>query len=264
MLPFTRELAATGARGVRRPPPGASLCASRADRRGRLRARARPRRQRRAAPRDRTASRGFQIEAVPLLELDGAPVSSTRIRGLLGEGRVAEAARLLGRYYSLAGSVVAGDAVGRHARVPDRQPPTPRGEGDPGPRHLRRRGRASPARASAGPAAMSIGVRPTFGGKRAHARSPSARLGGRARRPRARGRVRGLAARPGSSSRARGALALAMRADVEERTAAARFGASGRGAGRNGLRADRLVASCHSGMLECSVAHRPVGDIRFP
>src|SRR5215831_4615395 len=56
---------------------------------------------------------GFEVEAVPLLELDGAPVTSTRVRGLLAEGRVAEAARLFGRRYSLAGRVVAGHAVGR-------------------------------------------------------------------------------------------------------------------------------------------------------
>jgi riboflavin kinase/FMN adenylyltransferase len=56
---------------------------------------------------------GFEVVAVPLLERDGAPVSSTRIRTLLAEGRVAEAARLLGRSYALGGLVVRGEGVGR-------------------------------------------------------------------------------------------------------------------------------------------------------
>jgi len=64
------------------------------------------------------ASHAFQVEAVPLLELDGAPVTSTRIRGLLAEGQVAEAARLFGRRYSLAGVVVKGRAVGRTLGYP--------------------------------------------------------------------------------------------------------------------------------------------------
>jgi riboflavin kinase/FMN adenylyltransferase len=64
------------------------------------------------------ATSGFEVEAVPLLELDGAPVSSSRIRALLGEGRVAAAARLLGRRYDLAGTVVTGHGVGRTLGVP--------------------------------------------------------------------------------------------------------------------------------------------------
>src|SRR5262249_27224067 len=51
-------------------------------------------------------STGFDVEAVPVLELDGARVSSTRIREALSAGRVAEAGRLLGRSYSLDGRVV--------------------------------------------------------------------------------------------------------------------------------------------------------------
>jgi riboflavin kinase/FMN adenylyltransferase len=64
------------------------------------------------------AARGFDVVPVPLLELDGAPVSSTRIRALLAEGRVAEAARLLGRRYGLSGTVVRGDAIGRTLGYP--------------------------------------------------------------------------------------------------------------------------------------------------
>ncbi len=61
---------------------------------------------------------GFDVVAVPLLRMDGGPVSSTRIRGLLEEGRVREAARLLGRRYDLAGLVVRGEAIGRRLGYP--------------------------------------------------------------------------------------------------------------------------------------------------
>src|SRR4029079_3761733 len=71
-------------------------------------------------PRLRTigATHGFSVDAVPLVQSDGAPVSSTRIRGLLAEGRVAEAARLLGRLYTLEATVVTGEAIGRTLGFP--------------------------------------------------------------------------------------------------------------------------------------------------
>ena len=108
--------------------------------------------------------RGFEIEAVPLLEVDGSPVSSTRIRDLLSAGRVADAARLLGRRYGLQGGVVSGHGIGRTLGYPTA--------------NLRlREEKLVPAdgiyvvRARLGgesewrPGAMSIGVRPTFDGK---------------------------------------------------------------------------------------------------
>ena len=49
---------------------------------------------------------------------DGEPVSSTRIRSLLAEGRVDEAARLLGRPYALCGKVVGGYREGRKMGFP--------------------------------------------------------------------------------------------------------------------------------------------------
>lgn len=107
---------------------------------------------------------GFTVEAVPLVEWEGAPVSSTRIRALLAEGRVADAARLLGREYTLTGSVVTGEGIGRTLGYPTanlrlhEEKLLPRdgiyavrvGIGDERP--LR-------------PGAMSLGVRPTFDGK---------------------------------------------------------------------------------------------------
>ena len=51
---------------------------------------------------------GFTVqEMAPVID-GGRPVSSTRIRGLLADGDVGEAAHLLGRYYELAGEVVGG------------------------------------------------------------------------------------------------------------------------------------------------------------
>ncbi len=58
-------------------------------------------------------SHGFLVEAVPLLEDEGGAVSSTRIRGFLAEGRVDEAAELLGHPFFLAGEVVKGAGRGR-------------------------------------------------------------------------------------------------------------------------------------------------------
>ena len=61
---------------------------------------------------------GFKVEVLPLLEVRGQTVSSTRIRELLVEGRVHLANRLLGRPFSAYGPIVAGLGVGRKHTVP--------------------------------------------------------------------------------------------------------------------------------------------------
>lgn len=62
---------------------------------------------------------GWELLAAPLTHLDGAPVSSTRIRQALGlHGDVALAGRLLGRPYELSGNVVSGAGRGRAIGVP--------------------------------------------------------------------------------------------------------------------------------------------------
>ena len=48
---------------------------------------------------------GFRVEVLPMLEFRGEPVSSSRIRQALSEGRVERAARLLGRRFSNSGTV---------------------------------------------------------------------------------------------------------------------------------------------------------------
>jgi len=55
---------------------------------------------------------GFAVVATPLVEIDGAGVSSTRIREALLAGDVAAARRLLGRPYELRGEVVHGRGAG--------------------------------------------------------------------------------------------------------------------------------------------------------
>lgn len=56
---------------------------------------------------------GATLTVVPKVEVDGLPVSSTRIRELVLEGRVAAARQLLGRPYDLDGPVVTGMGRGR-------------------------------------------------------------------------------------------------------------------------------------------------------
>jgi len=64
------------------------------------------------------AQEGFQVEVLPLLDVRGQTVSSTRVRELLVEGRVHVAQRLLGRPFSVYGLVVRGLGVGRKKTVP--------------------------------------------------------------------------------------------------------------------------------------------------
>ena len=108
------------------------------------------------------ARRDFEVEAVPLLELEGGPVSSTRIRGLLAEGRVVEAARQLGRRYGLGGSVVTGDGIGRTLGCPTANLRLHEEKFLPADGVYAARARIG-GESSWRPAAMSIGVRPTFG-----------------------------------------------------------------------------------------------------
>lgn len=61
---------------------------------------------------------GFDVRSVRPLLLDGELVSSTRIRCLLCEGRVRDAADLLGRPPLLIGEVVHGEQVGRTLGYP--------------------------------------------------------------------------------------------------------------------------------------------------
>ena len=104
---------------------------------------------------------GFWVETVNNFSLDDAPVKSSAIRELLGQGQVERVKRMLDRPFSLAGEVETGDRRGRELGFPTANlapKPSMAVPGDgiyatwaivDGVRHQ---------------GATSIGVRPTFGG----------------------------------------------------------------------------------------------------
>jgi riboflavin kinase / FMN adenylyltransferase len=61
---------------------------------------------------------GFELEVIDTLRVRGQPVSSTRIRELVGGGRVHLAGRLLGRPFSVSGVIAPGLGIGREQTVP--------------------------------------------------------------------------------------------------------------------------------------------------
>jgi riboflavin kinase/FMN adenylyltransferase len=97
----------------------------------------------------------FVTRVAPLLEVDGEIVSSSHIRGLVAAGEVEHAARFLGAPFQMRGEVVPGDRRGRELGfptanlVPDDSLMCP-GHG------------VYACLADGRPAAVSIGVRPTF------------------------------------------------------------------------------------------------------
>jgi riboflavin kinase/FMN adenylyltransferase len=109
------------------------------------------------------AGLGFATEIVPLVGGD-EPISSTRIRGLVAAGDVAEAAGLLGRSHELRGVVIRGDGRGSSIGIPTANLDIPIGMAIP------RRGvyavRSGPVGDADHPGVANIGVRPTFGGER--------------------------------------------------------------------------------------------------
>ncbi len=61
---------------------------------------------------------GMQVVGHELLALDGASITATRIRGLLAEGDIREATKLLGHPYVFSGEVVHGRGSGREFGIP--------------------------------------------------------------------------------------------------------------------------------------------------
>jgi riboflavin kinase / FMN adenylyltransferase len=61
---------------------------------------------------------GFEAEAIPLLGDDSHKIGSSAIRRLVADGKVEEAAALLGHNFRLAGTVIEGDKRGRELGFP--------------------------------------------------------------------------------------------------------------------------------------------------
>jgi len=66
-----------------------------------------------AALRDAARAHGFEVEAMPSVDLDDVRVSSSAVRDALARGDLSRARALLGRPYSISGRVVHGDKRGR-------------------------------------------------------------------------------------------------------------------------------------------------------
>ncbi len=102
---------------------------------------------------------GFSVSGIPPVLLDGAPVSSTRVRGNLAQGEVELAGKLLGRPHFVRGSVIPGAGRGRNLGFPTINL-------DCGKTVLPARGVYSGAffyDGVTGAAAVNVGTRPTFG-----------------------------------------------------------------------------------------------------
>jgi len=103
-----------------------------------------------------SADERFTTHVAPMLEVDGEVVSPSRIRSLVQAGDVEAAARMIGAPFVLRGEVVHGDGRGRELGfptaniVPDDELVCP-GDG------------VYAARTAGAPAAVNVGVRPTFG-----------------------------------------------------------------------------------------------------
>jgi riboflavin kinase/FMN adenylyltransferase len=106
------------------------------------------------------ADERFGTVVHPLLEVDGEVVSSSHIRGLVLAGEVGEANRLLGSDFQLAGEVVHGDQRGRELGFPTANLVPDETLACPG--HGVYACIADGHGAEGLPAAVSIGVRPTF------------------------------------------------------------------------------------------------------
>lgn len=61
---------------------------------------------------------GFEVEEIPREDIEETAISSTRIRHTLSSGHIEEANSLLGRPYSLSGTIVKGKQLGRQLGFP--------------------------------------------------------------------------------------------------------------------------------------------------
>jgi riboflavin kinase / FMN adenylyltransferase len=102
-----------------------------------------------------TSREEFETRMVPLVEVDGEIVSSTRVRSLVAAGEIEAATRCLGAPFLLEGTVVEGDERGRKLGFPTANIVPSDDLVSPG--HG-----VYAAFADGRPAAVNVGVRPTF------------------------------------------------------------------------------------------------------
>jgi len=109
---------------------------------------------------------GFSVTIISEVTVGDRDVNSTRIRDLLGQGKVEEAGALLGRAYSVRGAVVEGARRGRTLGFPTANL-APHNEIVPAAgvyvSELRFLDEGEPARGSTLSAVTNVGLRPTFG-----------------------------------------------------------------------------------------------------
>jgi riboflavin kinase/FMN adenylyltransferase len=98
---------------------------------------------------------GLETREVPLVEVDGEAVSSSHVRGLVAAGEVDVATRFLGRPFVFEGEVVTGDRRGRELGMATANIV-------PGERYVCPGHGVYAATADGRPAAVNVGVRPTF------------------------------------------------------------------------------------------------------
>ncbi len=107
---------------------------------------------------------GIPVHLVPAVLVSGEPVSSTRVRAALREGLVDEAARLLGRWFTLTGQVTSGSGRGRQLGFPTANLAWPVRKVVPGRGVYATVAEITPDGERRYGGATNVGVRPTFGG----------------------------------------------------------------------------------------------------
>src|SRR5687768_16742790 len=105
------------------------------------------------------AQHGFRAEKIDPIRYKDFVVSSTRVRRLVSEGRVDEAAALLGHHYFLDGTVVRGAGRGRSIGIPTANLATPNDLVPPAGVYAT----LATVDGIVLPAVTNIGMRPTFG-----------------------------------------------------------------------------------------------------
>ena len=114
----------------------------------------------------RSADDNFRVNVVEPRMLDGERVSSSAIRLALREGRVADAGKMLGRPFALAGEIVSGTGTGRQLVVPTLNLQTPQETLPKGGVYVTESTLGGNEGAKSYGSVTNIGIRPTFDGQK--------------------------------------------------------------------------------------------------